>query len=98
MSAGVIAANISWNAANSTNGIVAAYVVDGSRPTPLKNAKSRPPIRPEPGDVRPEGEREADDDPDDADERQAEEAVHDRREDVLAADQAAVEEGEARAA
>ena len=47
-------------------------------------------------DVRPEGEREADDDPDDADEGQAEEAVHDRREDVLATDEPAVEEGETR--
>ena len=48
MRAGVIAANISWKAANNTNGTVVAYVADGSRPTPLKNAKSRPPIQPEP--------------------------------------------------
>ena len=32
-----MAANISWNAANSTNGTVVAYVVDGSRPTPLNS-------------------------------------------------------------
>jgi hypothetical protein len=48
MRAGVIAANISWNAAKSTNGTVVAYVADGSRPTPLKSAKSSPPIRPSP--------------------------------------------------
>ena len=46
--------------------------------------------------VRPEGEREADDDPDDADEGQSEEAVHDRRQDVLAAHEPAVEQGQAR--
>ena len=55
-------------------------------------------MRPEAADVRPEREAEPDEDPDDADEGQAEEAVHDRREDVLAADQAAIEEGQARAA
>ena len=49
-------------------------------------------------DVGPEREREADQHPDDADEGQAEEAVHDRREDVLAADEAAVEQRQARAA
>ena len=46
--AGVIAANIIWKPAKSTNGTVVAYVSDGSRPTPLKNAKSSPPIRPSP--------------------------------------------------
>jgi len=46
--AGVMAANISWNAANSTNGTVTAYTGDGSSPTPLKKAKSRLPIRPSP--------------------------------------------------
>jgi hypothetical protein len=45
--------------------------------------------------VRREREREADQDPDDADEGQPKEAVHDRREDVLAPDEAAVEQGEA---
>jgi hypothetical protein len=49
----------------------------------------------EPGDVRPEREGEADEDPDDAHDRQAEEAVHDRRQDVLASHEAAVEQGEA---
>ncbi len=48
MSAGVIAANISWNIANNMNGIVTAYTADGAWPTPLKKAKSRPPIRPSP--------------------------------------------------
>ena len=47
-------------------------------------------------DVRPEGEREPDDDPDDAHQRQSEEAVHDRREHVLAADEATVEQGQTR--
>ncbi len=47
-------------------------------------------------DVRPEREGEADDDPDDADQRQPEEAVHDRRQDVLAAHEPAVEQGQAR--
>ena len=51
--------------------------------------------QPEPVDVRPEREGEPDHDPDDADQGQAEEAVHDRRQDVLAADEAAVEQGEA---
>ena len=44
--AGVIAANISWKAANRTNGIVTAYVALGVRPTPMKPTKSRLPIRP----------------------------------------------------
>ena len=47
-------------------------------------------------DVRPEREREADDDPDDADDGQPEEAVHDRRQDVLPAYEAAIEERKAR--
>ena len=47
-------------------------------------------------DVGAEGEGEADDDPHDRDEGQPEEAVHDRREHVLAADEAAVEERQAR--
>ena len=46
-------------------------------------------------EVGPERQREADDDPDDAHERQPEEAVHDRGQDVLAAHEAAVEQGEA---
>ena len=46
-------------------------------------------------DVGREREREPDEDPDDADEGEPEEAVHDRREDVLAPDEAAVEQGEA---
>ena len=50
---------------------------------------------PEPADVRPEREGEADDHPHDADEGQPEEAVHDRRQHVLAADEAAVEQREA---
>ena len=47
-------------------------------------------------DVGPEGERVAEQHPGHADERGAEEAVHDRREDVLRAHQAAIEEEEAR--
>ena len=49
----------------------------------------------EPG-VRPEGEGVAPQDPGDAHESEDEEAVHDRAEHVLAADEAAVEEGEPR--
>ena len=47
-------------------------------------------------DVRPEREAEPDQDPDDADDREPEEAVHDRRENVLAPHEPAVEEGEPR--
>ena len=47
-------------------------------------------------DISPEREAEPDEDPHDADEGQAEEAVHDRREDVLAPDQAAVEQRQTR--
>jgi len=47
-------------------------------------------------DVGTEREREADDDPDDADEGETEPAVHDRREDVLAAHEPAIEERETR--
>ena len=57
ISAGVIAANISWNEAKRTNGIVAR--VDrrwASRPTPLNPTKSRPPMRPEAADVGRERE------------------------------------------
>jgi hypothetical protein len=49
----------------------------------------------ETGDVRAEGDGEPDEHPDDADEGEAEEAVHDRGQDVLATDEPAVEEGEA---
>ena len=38
MRQGVMAANISWKAANSTNGIVGPYVAFGSAPTPMKPA------------------------------------------------------------
>ncbi len=47
-------------------------------------------------DIRAERQREADDDPHDADKGQAEEAVHDGGQHVLAADEAAVEERQAR--
>ena len=90
MSAGVIAANISWKVANRTNGIVLPSA--GSRPTLAKPMKSRPPNRPAPVASGAKASREADEDPDDAHEGEPEEAVHDRREDVLAADEAAVEE------
>ena len=53
-------------------------------------------MRPRPFDVRPERQGEPDDDPDDAHERQPEEAVHRGREDVLPAHEAAVEQREAR--
>ena len=48
MSAGVIAANISWNEANRTNGTPAAapYVSLTVRPTFMNPANSSPPIRP----------------------------------------------------
>ena len=49
----------------------------------------------EAAEIGPEGEAESDDDPDDTDEGQPEEAVHDRREDVLAADEPAIEQGQA---
>ena len=45
--------------------------------------------------VRREGDREPDQDPDDAHQGQAEEAVHDRRKDVLAPHEATVEKGKA---
>ena len=95
MSAGVIAANMSWNAANRTNGIVdrvdrARREADVDEADEVEVADQAHAV-----DVRPEREAEADEDPDDADDGQPEEAVHDRREDVLAADEPAVEEGEA---
>ncbi len=46
--AGVIAANISWKAANSTNGTVGMYVSLGVSPTFMKPTKSRPPMSPSP--------------------------------------------------
>ena len=47
-------------------------------------------------DIRSDREREPDDDPHDAHQGQPEEAVHDRRQHVLAADEATVEQCEAR--
>ena len=97
MSAGVIAANISWNAGEQDE--------RDRRPRSLvdREADVHEPDEVEAADeaeaadgVGREREREPDEDPDDADEGQPEEAVHDRGEDVLAPDEPAVEEGEAR--
>ena len=62
----------------------------------VEHREVEPADEPEAADVRPEGEREPDDHPHDADEGQPEEAVHDRRQHVLAPDQAAVEQRQPR--
>ena len=61
---------------------------------PTEQREVEPADQSEAVDVRPECEREPDDDPHDADQGQAEEAVHDGRQHILAAHQAAVEQGE----
>ena len=94
MSAGVIAANMSWNAANRRNGIVVR--VDRARrlADPVEPDVVQPADQAEPARIGAEREAEPDHHPDDADDGQPEEAVHDRRQDVLAPNEPAVEEGQ----
>ena len=61
---------------------------------PTKSSGS--PMRPRPATSEPNASEKPTSDPDDAHQREPEEAVHDRRQDVLAADEAAVEQGEPR--
>ena len=100
MSAGVMAANIIWKVAKSTNGMpfapskrLAGLHADAVEEGVVEAADDA-----QAADRRGEGEAEADDHPDDGDDRQPEEAVHDRGEHVLGAHEAAIEERQARAA
>ena len=92
MRAGVMMANISWNAMNSSCGMPVTRLrvaggADALQAEVVEVADEAPAL-----DVRPERQRVADDDPDDADEPHDDEALHDRAEDVLAADESRVEE------
>src|SRR5687767_9169070 len=66
----------------------------GLEPDVRKAKEVRAADQAEPGHIAAERKREADEHPDDADEGEPEEAVHDRRQDVLAADEAAIEQRE----
>ena len=95
ISAGVMMANISWNAMNTRAGMVRLEAGHGrGRIAQLaRKAKSKSPMN---GIVTPEGQAEADGGPQHADQAHGEEVLHEHAEHVLAPDHAAVEEGQAR--
>ena len=87
ISAGVITANIIWNATNAIGGIVPRRVVDVGQEREVEVA--------DPAVGAAEGDREADDRPEHADETHREDVLHQHAEHVLRAHHAAVEEREA---
>ena len=85
-------ANLPWNMANTRSGTPLLPTV----PSMLREEhEAGIPADPAAQDVRAEGQRVPDDDPDDADDRHRGEAVHHRAQDVLGPDEAAVEHRQA---